>query len=493
MFNIITPEAAGIPSKKIAEYISYLERRGAATHGLMLLKGNDIFYEGYWEPFHKDFCHRMYSQTKSYVGIAIGLLLEDGKLSLDDKIADYFPEKIDSELDPNLAALTIEHMLTMQTAGHCLNWFTAGDPDRTHLYFNKRLPSYCPGTFWSYDSAGSQVLCALVEKLTGKELLEFLRERLFNKMGTFKTAEILKTPNGDSWGDSALVCTMRDMASFGRLLMQGGNWNGEQLINAEYVKKATSAVADNHKSGFDFSRSHGYGYQIWKIERDGFAFIGMGDQLTLCLPDKDLMLVITSDNQGNGAVREFIINGFFDILVSSLSDTPLPENNADYTELQSITSELKLRFIKGNADSPLKTEINGQRYICDENKLGITEFAFNFKDDEGEFVYTNAQGEKKIPFGINKNVFGKFPQLGYSNERGVVPTTDGFMYNDAASLCFKDDNKIILFVQIIDKYFGNMSAIFGFNGDDCTASFSKNAEAFLEEYQGMITAKKAKR
>lgn len=492
MFNTVTPEKAGISSKKVKEYIELLNRRGATTHGLLIMKGNDIFYEGYWAPFHKDFCHRMYSQTKSYVGIAIGLLMEEGKLKLSDKIADHFPEKIGGEIDPSLYELTIEQMLTMTTTGHPQNWFNAGDPDRTHLYFNSRLVTHAPGTVWSYDSAGSQVLTALAEKLSGMELLEYLRLKLFNHMGSFKNAEILKTASGDSWGDSALVCTMRDMASFGRLLMQGGNWNGKQLISKDYVKKATSAVTDNHKTCFDEALSHGYGYQIWKIAEDGFAFIGMGDQLTLCLPEKDLMLVITSDNQGNGIVRQHIINGFFDILVPALSDSSLPEDDDSVAELNALTNGLELRHLKGLSTSPLKEKINGKRFICSENQSNFKWFSFEFGEDTGVFRYENASGEKEIPFGINKNVFGKFPELGYSNERGTVPTTDGFMYDDAASLCFNDDNKIKLLVQIIDKYFGNLGVMFGFNGDDCVAFFCRNAEFFLMEYQGDIYAKMEK-
>ncbi len=489
MFGRITPEKAGISSQKITEFIEYLERRGATTHGLMLLKGNDIFYEGYWAPFYKDFCHRMYSQTKSFVGIAIGLLLDEGKLSLSDKITDHFKDKIKAPLNPYLADLTIEQMLTMTTSGQPGDWFAQKAFDRTEFYFNVNGFRRPAGTDWCYDSAGSQVLSSLVERLSGMPLFDYLKLKLFNFTDTFKTAEILKTPNGDSWGDSALLCTLEDMASFGRLLMQGGNWNGKQLISSEYVKKATSAVVDNHRNGFVNCLSHGYGYQIWKIAEDGFAFIGMGDQLTLCLPKKDLMLVITSDNQGNPFVRPDIINGFFDLLVPFVNDTELPENKADFEKLCLLTNSLKLRSAKGKADSPLIEKINGKTFICDENKLDIKEFTFNFSSGEGTFNYVNKQGEKTIHFGINKNVFGKFPQLGYSNEYGVLNTTDGFMYNDAASLCFSDDNKLTLIVQIIDRYFGNFSAIFAFNDDYATANFVKTAEDFLKEYNGLVIAK----
>ncbi|MBQ7387145.1 MAG: serine hydrolase, partial [Clostridia bacterium] len=136
MFEKITPEAAGIPSSKIQEFISLLERRGASTHSLLMMRGGKVLAEYYWAPFNKDFCHRMYSQTKSFVGVAIGLLLEEGKLALDDKIVSYFPEKIERDVPKYLAELTIREMLTMTTAGPNESWFTDGDPDRPQLSRN---------------------------------------------------------------------------------------------------------------------------------------------------------------------------------------------------------------------------------------------------------------------------------------------------------------------------------------------------------------------
>ena len=102
----------------------------------------------------------------------------------------------------------------------------------------------------------------------------------------------------------------------------------------------------------------------------------------------------------------------------------------------------------------------------------------------------NAQGEKVIPFGVNHNVFGKFPQLGYSDDRGGVRTTDGFMYKDAVSFAWLTEKKLILFVQIIDRYFGLMSAVFAFRDEYAAAQFAKVGEDFLDEYQGELSAKR---
>lgn len=487
MFSKITPEQAGISSRNVAKFINTLEKRGLNTHGVLLMRGNNIFAEYYWEPFNKDFCHRMYSQTKSYVAIAIGLLQEDGKLSIYDKMADYFPEKTNKEIPQYVKELTIREMLTMTTAGHPTNWFNVTEPDRTKNYLETNDSTRPSGTIWEYDSAGSQVLSSLVEKLSGMPLLDYLKEKLFNKMGTFKTAEILKTRNGDSWGDSALLCTLRDMASFGRLLMNGGVWQDERLMNEAYIREATSAVVCNDDTGFIDCFAHGYGYQIWKTEQDGFAFNGMGCQLTICLPKKDLIFVITSDNQGYPASKDVIVNAFFDCIADTAGE-PLPEDKAAEVELKETTKDLKLSVVRGIYENPFSAEISGKKYICEANPMGITEFSFTFGGDEVAFNYTNAQGEKEIKIGIGKNIFGKFPQLGYSNDFGGMRTTDGFMYNCAASGAWREEKKFLFRVAIIDRYFGNFLCIVSFKENYCVLKMVKTAEDLLEEYNGTLVA-----
>ena len=493
MFEKITPEQAGISSKNVTKFIKLLENHGAKTHGFLFMRGDKIFAEGYWKPFHRDFCHRQYSQTKSFVGVAIGLLEEEGKLNLDDKIADHFPEKIDGECPEYLKEQTIRDMLMMMTVGRSRSWFVSGDPDRTHHYFNDERPLHPCGSTWAYDSPGSQVLCALVEKLSGKSLLEYMKEKLFNEMGAFQTATVLKTPNGDSWGDSAMVCTLRDMAAFARIVMNYGVWNGKRLMNEKYLRDATSALVNN-ADGMRYSPyKYGYGYQIWRICGNGFAFVGMGDQLTMCYPEKDLIFTCNSCNQGEPSVRERMYIALEELFVNEIKDEPLAEDTAAEQELDELVAGLTLRSAKGLDDSPFRAELSGTEYVCNENPMGIEKFSFTFEDKtKGVFRYTNAQGEKEIPFGVNHNVFGKFPQLGYSNEYGAVPTTDGFMYDDAVSVAWMGEKNLLLFVQIIDKYFGNMDARFAFKGDEVYATFQKAAEHFLNEYQGTLLGKKVK-
>ena len=494
MFDKITPEEAGISSKQITEFISKINKRGASTHGLLFMKGDKIFAEAYWAPFNKDFCHRMYSVTKSFVSLAIGLLLEEGKLTLDDTIASHFPKKIKIELTDYFKKLTIRDMLMMKTCGKSVPWYTEGVNDRTSVYFNYDRPNHPSGTLWAYDSSGSQVLCSLVEKLSGMPLLDYLKKKIFNEMDAFQTAKVLKMLNGNSWGDSALIATQRDMAKVGRLLLNKGVWNGKRLMGEEYIEEATSKLADNQESAYYGATHQGYGYQFWRVAGNGFAMVGMGDQYTICYPDKDLVVVITSGNVGNPLTREMLITYLEDMIVDKISDTPIAQDKASADELDMLISNLKLRHISGEQDSPFRKELDGRVYLCESNPMGIKRFSFVFKDKtEGEFRYENEQGEKVIPFGVNHNVFGKFPQYGYPYDRCGEVTTNGLLYDDAVSFAWLEEKKIMIFVQVIDRFFGNATMLFSFKDDEVLARFTNIAEGFMQEYSGDMLAKRVEK
>lgn len=490
MFNSITPEQAGISSNAVLKFIRKLEQRGLYSHGILMMRGDDIFCEGYWAPWNKDSIHRMYSQTKSFVGIAIGLLEEEGKLALTDKIAKHFPEKIHTPLNSYLSELTIRDMLLMETTGQPARWFDdLSAVDRTEHYFRTVKATRPSGMYWAYDSAGSQVLCSLVEKLSGMCLLEYMKKKLFNKLGTFQTATVLKTRNNDSWGDSGMVCTLRDIASFAWLLKNNGVYNGEQLINAEYIKTATSRLVDNDSTGFT-QEFPGYGYQIWQPCCGGFAFVGMGQQLTIVIPEKDFLFTYYSNNQGFDTGRCRIVTALEDFILDELQDTPLPADPEAYQSYCDYMQTLTLKHIEGPVDSDFAEKINGVTYLCEENPTGITQFRFDFMDNHSaQLHYRNAQGDKVIPFGLGKNAFCKFPQYGYSDLHGGCETDNGFLYDCAASASWREEQKLVLKVQINDKYLGSMYAVFSFRDDFAYVNMKGIAENFLKEYNGQFNAK----
>ena len=481
--NCKTPEQCGIASADIKEYIERLENSGLSTHDVIIARKDDIVFEKYWKPFGPDFLHRMYSVSKSFVGIAVGFAIQDGLLSLDDKMIDCFPNElqgIDNELLRNQTVENMLMMATTMTGGD--SWFTANTDDRVEYYFRCLRHEKQPGKTFLYDSTGSFVLGALVERVTGKPFMDYLREKLFDKIGISQQAYALNCPGGHSWGDSAVLCTARDLLLFARFLMNKGSWNGEQILNSDYVEKATSDLIDTDIMGFEGHNKFGYGYLIWRTYDNSYFLNGMGCQLAVCVPDKDMILVYNGDNQGIDIAKEIIIGSFFELIARRAADSEL---GADPDSQKALEAPLELMAAKGNAYSGYVEKINGVTFKLDNNPMGISELSVCFDGDIGEMRYTNVQGKKTIRFGMMKNLYeDAFPQEGYSKEIGSKRTV-GHYYRYAGSAAWTRENSLHIKVQIIDDYFGRLDIMILFNGDEVCVKMQKTAEDFLNEYNGI--------
>lgn len=493
MFTITTPERAGIDSAHIRAFMETLEAHNLATHSIIIARGDKILFEHYRAPFHKDFCHRIYSSTKSFTSIGVGFAEQDGLLNINDKLCKYFPKESEGVTNPDILDLTIRNLLMMRTAGRPSNWFDARVDDRVAHYFKNRVDTRRPDTAWEYDSNGSFILCALVERVTGKDFMEYMREKCLDRIGFSKEAKCLKCPGGHSWGDSAILCTTRDFLAAARFMLNGGSWEGEQLLNEDYARAATANLTESADGDITSIRVQGYGYQFWRSHGNGFAFRGLGSNIAICDFDTDLILVVNADTQnheGDGHPDDIYARAFYQLVAANCGD-PLPESGA-YEELQAYAKTLRLVEAVGDPTSRIEAEINGVEYTLDENPMGITRFKFTFDAKGGCFDYTNAQGHKQITFGRRGygNAYCAFPQTGYSKDVGSV-SAPGNTYKCAASHAWESVNTLALRVQIIDEYFGNFIARFTFDGDNVNLTMKKVAEDFLEEYRGEAVGKKA--
>lgn len=481
MIGHIPPAQAGVREESLQRFLAAMKRDGVNLHSVLMMRGHDIFFEKYWAPFTADSIHRMYSVTKSFVSIAIGCLADEGKISLSDPIIQYFPDKLPPEISPLLKRQTIRDMLMMCTCfAEGPYWFTPGVVDRTAFYF-AQTPNKPSGTLYYYDSNGSYILGALVERVSGMRLLDYLKEKVLNRIGGFESAQILKTPDGTAWGDSAMVCTPRALLNFARFVMNMGTWDGERLLSESYLKEAIACQTDNSDTDAHHYNSHGYGYQIWRTEKNGFSFHGMGSQFAICLPDYDFIFVCTADTQlTSEGDTPSIFRAVFDLVESEFEKSP--------ARLPALDEPLMLSVARGAKASPFQKKIQGVSYRCEQNPMGISHFRLEWDEKgQGAFIYENAQGEKVLPFGMKENWFGKFPQLGYSNEYGNVHEITDFQYDCAVSGGWIEEKKLQLRVQIIDRYFGMLIITFGFTDDGIVGvKMSKCAEDFLQEYDGRL-------
>ena len=484
----ITPAKAGVRKQDLEALLDVFKRHCINTHSILMSRGGKLFFEQYWDPFTSDRPHRMYSVTKSFVSIAVGCLYDEGKINLDDPIIQYFPDKLPENVPEELQEQTIRHMLTMCTCFAGINWFKPEVNDRLAYYFAAK-PVRPAGTIFDYDSTGSYVLGCLVERVCGMRLLDYLKLKVLNHIGGFENAEMLETPDGTPWGDSALLATPRALMNFARFVMQRGVWEGKRLMSEDYLQQATTKQTDNNLlGGYNYCR-FGYGYQIWMTEQGGFAFNGMGGQFAICVPEKDFIFVCTCDNQLNDPFcSPVIFNSVFRCIVDNLCNEELPE------ETPIALGETKLPVCHGEKNSPFFKQISGCWYACKENPMGISRFSLDFvSEEEGVFTFYNKQGEKKLPFGMKKNIFTLFPQFGYSDQRGNVHEVTDFRYQCAVSAGWVEEKKLQIKVQIIDRYFANLIITIGFRDLDTVGiCMNKCAEDFLNEYQGWLGAKRIK-
>ncbi|MFN8440298.1 MAG: serine hydrolase [Caldilineaceae bacterium] len=482
--NIFTPapspESVGIPSQAILNFLQRIDRERINMHGFLLVRHNRIAAEGYWSPWSAERKHRMYSISKSFVALSVGLMIDQGRLSLDDRVADYFTEKVPATLHPWLVASTVRDLLRMATA-HSSTSYTRDDPDWVWTFFNK-LPSHPPGTIFSYDTAATVVLNAIVEQLAGTPFLDYMRPRFLDRIGFSADAWCVRRPEGGSWGGSGVICTLRDMAKVALVCLNGGRWGAEQILSESYIRAATARQIDNSLGGND-----GYGYQIWCEKENGFSFRGMGSQYALCFPDKEFLFACIADTQG-APTGSPIPAVMWEEIYPHLADAPLPEDRNAQVALTAKIKQLTMLPLPGNLTAKVTSAVNGAWYALEENPMGISRMRLVFDGDQGAWEYTNKQGDNRLLFGIGRMVAGKFPQRNYFGEQ--IGVASGIPYECLASAAWVDEQTLNLEVYITDDYLGGLRISFAFKREEIGVFMTKQAEWFLDEYSGFAGGKR---
>jgi CubicO group peptidase (beta-lactamase class C family) len=470
-----SPESLGIPSSAILNFIERVDREQICMHGFLLLRNGQVACEGYWEPYSENSMHRMYSVSKSFVSLAIGLMIDEGKIKLGDQVVKFFKDKASENIHPYLAEATIRDLLMMATP-HSENSYTNNDNDWAATFFNKK-PSHPAGTIFSYDTAATVILNTIVERISGVPFLEYMRDKLLEPIGFSKDAWCVKTPEGTSWGGSGVICKLRDMAKLAYVCMNKGRWKDLQLISEEYIAEATSKQIDNAILG-----STGYGYQIWIDKDNEFSFRGMGSQFAFCIPDKDFLFACISDTQGAASTGTGVEDAFRKEILSKIKDFPLPYDADSHDRLKQKIETLKVLPQRGELTSTLEHKINTKWYNLNDNPMGISKMRLIFKGEEGLWEYENASGHHQLKFGIGKTIADSFPEKHYYGEQ--IRTACGRGYVCLSSAAWVEEQKFNMLVYITDIYLGTLKISFSFKGNEIGIYMTKAAEWFLDEYTG---------
>ncbi|RSO09593.1 serine hydrolase [Streptomyces sp. WAC 05379] len=306
-------------SRSITALLDRLEARSIECHSLMVVRHGHVVAEGWWAPYSAERPHLLYSLTKSFTSVAVGLAIADGLLSLDDRVVDVLPDHVPGDISEQGRRLTVHHLLSM-TAGHRADSLAEAwqrEPgDLVKGFLRVPFPD-AEGTRHAYDNPTTFILARMVERVTGRGLPELLDERLFKPMGV-DHAEWDRVASGAAFGFHGLHLTTEAVAAFGELLLRGGLWGDRRLVPREWVELATRRHIDTLQIE-DWSENPdalcGYGYQFW-MSRHGYRGAGAFGQLCVVVPSYDLVVAVT------GAVtqEEAVLDPLWECLLPGMED-----------------------------------------------------------------------------------------------------------------------------------------------------------------------------
>ncbi|MFF0266335.1 serine hydrolase domain-containing protein [Kribbella sp. NPDC004536] len=327
-----------------------IRRRGVECHSLMVVHRGRVVAEGWWAPYSADRVHLLYSLTKSFTSIAVGMAIGDGLLALDDRVVDVLPEHVPADVSEQGRRITVDHLLSM-TVGHELDSLEEAwrlEPADLVKGFLRVPFVAAEGTRHAYDNATTFVLARMVERVTGQGLPEYLDERLFKPMG-IEHAEWDRVASGNAFGFHGLHLRTEAIAAFGELLLRGGRWGDEQLVPREWVELATTKHVDTlphpeWSENADFLC--GYGYQFW-MSRHGYHGNGAYEQYCVVVPSHELVVAVTATIQQDDALPGLL----WDHLLPAI-DTPADDALADRLR------NLSLATIDGTAARSAEAKID---------------------------------------------------------------------------------------------------------------------------------------
>ena len=328
-----TPESQGVSSAAIKDFIEAADHSVNSMHSFMLVRHGQVVAEAWWQPESTTKPHVLWSLSKSFTSTAVGLAVEEGKLSIDDPVLQFFPDDAPAEPSANLQAMRVRDLLTM-TTGHQdeVNWREAADWAKA---FMAHPVPHKPGTHFRYNTPATYMLSAIVQKVTGQTVLDYLNERLFKPLGIEKP-QWDTSPQGISIGGYGLYLTTEDIAKFGQLYLQHGKWNGQQLIPAAWIEQATSKQVSNG-SDPESDWDQGYGFQFWRCRHGAFRGDGKDGQFCIVLPEQDAVIAITA-NTGNMQAELSLV---WEKLLPAFSDHALEENPTAQSQLKAEIEQLK--------------------------------------------------------------------------------------------------------------------------------------------------------
>ncbi len=364
---------------RVLAFMDRVEREDIHLYAFRLSAGGEEKASCFWGGFEESRPWRVYSVSKTMTAVAIGMLAEDGRLNLDERICGYFRDFLPQGPSPELSALTIRDMLRMATCYDNATYREGIDFCWARTFFEAK-PDHDPGTVFNYDTSCSQVLAELVERISGKDVLTLLRERLFAPLGAEDPKHWLRDPSGCPQGGSGLCMSLRDFHKVSECLLEGGRG----VIPAWFVREMQKKQIDTPLRPYP-EEQHGYGWQCWRT-RAGWSMYGMGGQLAILCPDKRTVMTTIGDTRLDGCGVQRIYDAFF-------------EEIWPYTEEETMEPETFRRPLPALSSPAAPEQEEGGPWFFGENSLGLCSLRLPGRD---RLELVTLRGKKELTFGIGR-------------------------------------------------------------------------------------------
>lgn len=338
-----SPEEVGVLTSKISDFIEDLKKNEIETHSIMILRHGKVAFETWAQPYAPDIPHVMYSVSKSFTSTAVGFAVEEGLLSLETRILDIFPEyapqdpkEADEKLEnlENLEKLTIYHLLTM-TAGKDMPLLMDRTKDRWQEDFVQAKWKTVPGESFSYVNENIYMLCAVLTRITGMSVTDYLTPRLFEPLGYGRIPFWETDPGGIEAGGWGMYITTEELAKISLCYLQGGLYDGKRVIPESWARQATKKqVETNRKAG---DSAVGYGFCFWQNSlQDSYRLDGMFSQFGIVMEEYDAVLVITACEINEQKYRDCIWRHFPAAFFDERAGLPGDDVINEYPQLEPL-------------------------------------------------------------------------------------------------------------------------------------------------------------
>ena len=410
------PEAEGIPSAAVLNFIRAVEQHTHpldAVQGFMLLRHGNVAAEGWYAPYGPQSPHSLYSLSKSFTSTGIGLAVAEGLLTVNDPVLKFFPDDAPANPSKNLKAMRVQHLLSMNT-GHkedTTRYVFRGEDDNWARVFLSLPVEYKPGTWFVYNTAATYMLSAIITKLTGEPLLDYLRPRLFDPLDienpTWET-----DPRGINIGGTGLHIKTEDIARFGQMYLQKGMWQGTRIVQEKWIAEATKATSDNRNTQTNPDWSVGYGYQFWRCRHDAYRADGAFGQYCIVMPEQHAVLTMISGVQN----MQTVLDKVWEHLLPAMHPKALPADSQSYNQLCDKLAALLLPLVNGQDSSPNAEQFSGKTYKLESNHLNLQSVAIQFGDGRHTLIFRDARGEHRIQVGYSTWLKGTTDARGRGDE-----------------------------------------------------------------------------